>query len=679
MTLTQSTKAWKGRDSWEAGVVSAIGDFGTLAERPWSDIREIEFLPNVRVGSALYVVPELWLPHGGLRRLSSRTIDPFISTELDETIRRSLFALALPRQTRTGIRRFKPTSWLSCARKTLRMAQWVANNHPSKNGRFWSNLSVNDWQTIFVGVSDSEEVRTTFASIIHMLEGLGRRGVISDFPVLGSRAPTVSLNNIELNEAFEASRRGLPVKAPKVRQEYTSFQPLPDVFVSQIVTRARWLQENLSDQLLDCWALMRTASERAADLGRRQSHPSTTLERRRIIGQIAWKDGLGRPLTRLPWPISVKESKAVVTTDIWPPKDPVGINMMVGTLQALNFCTVALCTGARSHEILSATDRSLRDDDDARLHARTWKLVDELGGEERDWPLHPVAVKALEIQQRIASIIRSGEDDHLWVLLANGSEPAGSPLRNVTEPLVNAAEKLGLEEAAGESRPHAHRWRHTVGRLVALSVTSAPQVLMDLFGHRDLEMTLRYMLASPQMAEEVMRIAAEVSRALATEAIADADAGAAGGPAAEALEKGIEEFRMRRGEEEFDAQSIRELGEILTFNDRFWQVVRPGVVCTKTLGQFGPCTMGRGDPDPGACRTTCEHRLETARAKSHCEGALGFLLEEHETALAQGEEMIVASLEGQILATLARWDDVRERAVAHSATAHRIWEERVNA
>ncbi len=196
---------------------------------------------------------------------------------------------------------------------------------------------------------------------------------------------------------------------------------------------------------------------------------------------------------------------------------------------------------------------------------------------------------------------------------------------------------------------------------------------MDLFGHRDLEMTFHYILSNPEIASEAMKVADEMAHALGVEAVCEVEAGSASGPAASVLKIGMERLRMARGEERLEASTMREAVEILSFNGRQWQMIRPGVLCTKGLAQFGPCTRGRGDPDPGACRTDCGHRLELARAKSHCEGAIRQLLDEHEAARADGLDMVVASLEGQIVANLKRWPEVRERIFGDRPEAAQIW------
>ena len=199
---------------------------------------------------------------------------------------------------------------------------------------------------------------------------------------------------------------------------------------------------------------------------------------------------------------------------------------------------------------------------------------------------------------------------------------------------------------------------------------------MDLFGHRDLEITLHYILSNPSIAEEVQRIAEEIAYALAEEAIGDVEVGKAGGPAAEPLRRGLNALKMRRGQEELGAETMSEAIAILTFNGRLWPLVRDGVLCTKGLGQFGPCTRGSGAPDPGNCHTDCNHRLELARAKADCFRALRALLHDREHASNSGADLQVAYFDGQILAQLKRWPDVRNQVIGESPVARAIWDGR---
>ncbi|TXM95308.1 tyrosine-type recombinase/integrase [Methylobacterium sp. WL116] len=674
---TELALALTGVGSWREGIAITLGNFSELAARPWSEVSRIEIFPACKVGDPLIVVPEHWMPAGPLRRASMRTIDPTLDGALstddpsvaavrDESVRRSLLALWLPRRTSTGIRSYAPSSWLNSARLVLSCAEWQKQNKPSTDGLIWAHLTLADRLAMRDAVSDGERPRTDVATLFRWLFESGERGVLSDYPRL---TPT-NANDAPVREGSNIG--SAPVRIMK--NEERTWQPFSDAFVTEIVGRGLWIQRNLAPQLLDCWSALRDIAAEAAARGQTTKNPIVIERRRKHVASVNWRDANGEPITRLPFPVSQKVGNRFEKSDAWPPRDAGTIALMVGVLQALNLCMVGFCVGARMSEIASAQDDGLDDLATGRLVGRTFKLADELEGQQRDWPLHSAAVRAIEIQQDLARRVRPEGASHLWVLNGRaGTHPIGSPLLNLTEPMVSAVEHLGLSHLTGKDRAHAHRWRHTVGRIVALSVVDAPQVLLDLFGHRDLEMTLRYMLSDPEIAQDAMRVAKETAFVLAEEAVAETIAGEAGGPAAAPLRQGLEELRMRRGEETFGADSLRELADILTFGGKQWELVRPGVICTKAPGQFGPCTQGFGEPDPGSCRTTCDHRLETSRAKAQCDAAVGALVEELEAAEREGTDMLAENLRGQLLAQLRRWEEVRERWSAKSTTVARIW------
>ena len=131
---------------------------------------------------------------------------------------------------------------------------------------------------------------------------------------------------------------------------------------------------------------------------------------------------------------------------------------------------------------------------------------------------------------------------------------------------------------------------------------------------------------------------------------------------------------MRMGEMEFDSE-LRETAEVLTYEGKTWSLVREGVICTKGLGQHGPCTKGRGAPDPGGCRTSCDHRFELSIAKEQCTETLRALIREREAAEAGGLEMVIENLDGQIIAELKRWPEVREHFIAEHPDINGVWEE----
>lgn len=187
---------------------------------------------------------------------------------------------------------------------------------------------------------------------------------------------------------------------------------------------------------------------------------------------------------------------------------------------------------------------------------------------------------------------------------------------------------------------------------------------------------MQYLLSDPMLLAEVQRIAAEIAYATAEEALTDVEAGEAGGAAVGPLKEAIATLKMRRGEEKLGAESLSEAVRILSYNGQPWELVRPGVLCTKGLGKFGPCTQGRGEADPGSCRANCTNRLELSRAKADCISSLRILLREHADAKEEEREMLLPNIEGQILAHLMRWDDIREGMIAENQLAKEIWASR---
>jgi integrase len=680
MSSIQATKN-VGRDpippleSWRDAIPFLIGDYGELAAIPWDRLRTVEIFPGCRLDAEVLEMPKEWMPAGELSKPSKRRVvpteagvpdDPALAGIRDESIRRALLALFLPRIMGNGIRESAPATWRSRAGLLLRMAAWQLQHFPSPDGTVFSQFTVvNVLTKLFPAMEASTRTAADCRVVLNTLIDAGERKVISDWPKLFRHG-----KDGESTTALERSRRGEEVRRREVTAPSRNYQHLSDEFVTEFMRRALWIHENLADQAIDFWHADTELRDTMLRDGWTIHNPVVVAARLKAMQAFPWKNAANEPLTKLPFPLRETDTKGNETlTKEWPPKSVRAFKRLIGTVQGCNLGTVDLCTGARGSELLAADDTPLGHAE-GRYHSITFKLVDEVSGQPRDWPLHPVAVRALKIQHRIAETVRPEGERQLWVALR---ADLGSRLTSATATFDRTVEHLAIEHLLGQSSAHMHRWRHTVARLVALSVVGAPQVLLDLFGHRDLEMTMHYMLSDPSIAEEAMRVARETNFAMVENAIVETADGKTGGPAAAQLRKNLP-TGMRHAEKAYDVKSLRELAEVLTFDGRYWSVVREGVICTKGLGQYGPCTAGRGSPDPGACRTGCDHRLELAMAKHQCEEALASLIRERRSASTDGLEMLVERFDGQIVSELKRWDEVRERVLAENPDVRAIWE-----
>lgn len=663
------------RHRWRDMTIDGLMQNGDLGSLPWEELRAFEILPGCRMDAPIWRIPVSWMPAGHKRSKGQLSIVPSragvdsnttIAPHRDENVRRSLLALLLPRRYRGGIYAPAYSTWVDQCHRFLRLAAWQLAHLPTNDGSVLRAITSEALtKVMFVQKKYAELTKASYTKVVEILIDSGLRGMISDYP-----------KNYHQNDmrstgpSTERARRGEAVRHIAVETVTRSERNFSDTFVTNYVQTARWLQDHLADQIIDCWKTDQALRRKFAKKRKQGKDREVVLARRRNIQLYDWKDCSGRPLTQLPSfhsPANGDQEPGMS----WPPDSARDLRRMISTLQGFNLGIVALCTGARSSELLAAEDTPLGQLE-GRYRSITFKMTDETSGTPRDWPLHAIAVRALQIQHQIAVLFRPKNSKALWVPVF---EDRVQDVHHGTKQFARAINLLQLGDDLGDRNAHLHRWRHTVARLIALSVVSAPQVLLDLFGHRDFSMTLQYILSAPRIAEEAMRIAREETYAMTENAIVETLAGETSGGASEKLRKNLPKA-MIHSKDLLGTESLRETAEVLTFRGLYWQLVRPGVICTKSKGEFGPCTAGRGSPDPGSCRTHCDKRLELSMAKKQCEDALLSLRLELQSARSEGLLMLEEHLIGNILAELQRWQDVRERLISKFEDLRLLWAER---
>jgi hypothetical protein len=387
----------------------------------------------------------------------------------------------------------------------------------------------------------------------------------------------------------------------------------------------------------------------------------------------------------------------------WPPKQFSQIIKLTSLLQSAHLFILGLSMGARASELLSLERDCIQYDADGEgnhyANGRTYKLVRKNDGEIRQWYLPEPSVRAIEQQIKLiemieclAPVTKMGKDfsrtkgSHLWGTIFSTSRSRSEPLLRINGALVSYARSLGMETHPRGQIIRSHRFRKTIARLVALAITDSPKVLQDVFGHKTIEMTLSYILSDKSLQGETEVVTRElrVLRAVTTlEDILDYEDGIVsnhntdqagklvpqlggyGGMAAITISDAIKNDRQKayKAGRDWGAENVRDLAETLTMQGKAWELVRPGVICTKLFGQSGPCNKAKGRPEASKCQTLCSHRLEEAWLQEDVEGAIVEAKSAYLDAILNEDELMRDFWAGQILLQLDRFPNMRLKFV----------------
>lgn len=633
------------------------------------------------------VVPAEWVGKGTNQMLSRRRLDfrtrlsilECPPSQLDRAcevmVRVGLLLWMAPSAGNKGLILLKPSTWLKCMTTMLRLvARGLSKASVSTEGAF-ASLEDKDLQQMTTGTRQREY----FVAELLRMQRFADRGLWNDRPRCGE---------VETSEA-EPSRLGDDeIDGPHHQKPHA---PLPDEFVAQAGWRFHWISENLGPNLL---ILIKRQKEIYSDLPIAGSGLTTgrVSEQRRdrfidYLRTFEWKGKDSAPISRLPFELNIvgagrglagqdKESMA------WPPTQWSHVLSLISLLQVAHLFIFLLSVGSRIGEALSLRKGCIvRSPDGTTLaNGLTYKFAaDIFQGDERNWALPQVAVVALEMQQQLvdqlAGLGTQKEDLHevsqdahgpLWIQLGHGKmgmEMQGSENTNLQRMII----ALNLSELLGEDNLSTHRFRKTIARLLALAVIGAPKILMDLFGHKTIEMTLHYILADPLIRAEMDEVAKAQTIMFVEKALQDIDS--CGGSAGRRLATVVKSNRSRQGAD-FGASSIRELAETLTLGGTQTQIVRENILCMKTTLQVGPCTSKRaGLPNPAQCSSTCDHRLELAAAKQDADGALRTSVRCYSAEKAADNTIMMEYWAGQVLSALPRFQDLRETWSMHPVVA----------
>lgn len=643
-----------------------------------SELDEIQITPVSRLGDDIIIFPAEWMPAGRYRIPAYREIRVSTMASIQHPIASSGYIAARQSVLRNllslwllpvhlgrghGIKLLKPSTYCMRAKALLYLARLLLTSTEISilEGGLFRNLTQRQIVK-FVG-----EARSAYAAhmigVIGHLDQLRDRGAIADW-----LPPTHSMSVVRTANDWvipERPRQGEGHLTSDVDTQAV-WQPLPDAFVSQQGWRSLWLMENLGPTVLGFAEQLAAEGLLESMVNHASLSPAVVWRARKVaMDGYNWHDANGDPLVQLPFALNIKASRSSISTfSAWPPPTYHQLMQCMTVLEGVHLFIVLMATGARWSEVASLTRNCLRpgegqDGKIIRMEGQTYKLVERVGGADRDWPLHPLAAIAIEQQVRLSKILAPNLNN-LWVIKSKNSRSREWEGRNTAnDMLVRLSIATGTQDLLAGTSLHSHRFRKTIARLAALTLVGAPKILMDLFGHRSIEMTLRYILSDPAVAAEVQEVSKAMVVMLGEEAIKNASGN--GGPAGDRVREYLRTRVALNGGRTLGTDNLIEAAEILTGNGKAAALVRPGILCLKQPGQAGPCTQRVGHPDPSRCRLTCDFRLDLSAAKQDAIDVVEQAIEALRTKSVQEDSMMWAFWQGQISAQLKRFSDLGPR------------------
>ncbi|USX25324.1 hypothetical protein NHH73_22375 [Oxalobacteraceae bacterium OTU3CINTB1] len=483
--------------------------------------------------------------------------------------------------------------------------------------------------------------------------------------------------------------------------------PLPDDYVAEMGRKAYWLINDLGPGLLEVAAKILSIWEETSSL---KLKPKSIKGRRsalvaKYLSGFVWRDSEGQVIAKTPFTIRLSQlgknktkssgSSCRDNEQNWPPKSFNDVMDLLQRLQQSHLFVALLATAGRHGEIVGLRRSCVQYAVNGLPVAkgRTFKLVKNAGGAVRDWIMPEFAQHAIEQQVRLITLVEKigpiepkikGKPgplpalDHLWGIIAGGAgTDRTKPLRGIGQSLLSYAKAIGMEESTGGQSLRPHRFRKTIARLVALALVQAPKILMDVFGHTNIEMTLYYILTDKTLADEIETVVRELRMMKAKETIEEIIAAenepvhggdGYGGPHALVLRHAIKAHRIdqHRHGRDWGAESAVDLAKILTLQGKAWQYVRPGIICTKFPGtESGPCNQHRGAPEPARCLSHCAHRLEEPFLREDVDGAISDSINAYIEADANGNGLVASLWLAQIRSHLGRFENLRKKWADH--------------
>lgn len=489
--------------------------------------------------------------------------------------------------------------------------------------------------------------------------------------------------------------RGSDQKRPPEKSS-TPYQPIPDEYLSVMGSRVLWLIQDFGPNLIH---LLETLAQRFNSLSFTSKSRSyiciqSTRSLAAYFNENIWRDQEGRVIVKPPFPLrhgslrGQNKTANPINPNEWPIRTWASVANLAVILQTAHLWITLLMLAGRIGEVMMLPPSCIEWARDGKPYAngKTYKLSLAFAGEDRQWPAPEILVDVLAQQvklvgacERLAQIRKgTGDEDflvadrgHLWASL--GSSPNSDPEEKLVAAhtaLLQLADRIGLNTKPGGINLHSHRFRKTVARLAGMAIDGSPKVLMRLLGHKDITMTLGYMLTDPAFAKEIDDVTREL-RIMRGQLLIDDMHGALhtddslsygghGGVGAHLLSSAVRahEVELHRTGKQWGVDSSHELAVLLTNNGQSMRLVSAHVACTKTDDEVGLCSSKRGAANIGNCQSECVNRIEEKTGRRDTERVIPLLVTQAREAIQDNDLLAAASYARQLTVEIKRFDDI---------------------
>lgn len=645
------------------------------------DLSLVWVTPLSRYGDPLWIFPSEWFAGEavaiGHRSLNFNVIMPdgLALTSVDHckllsSIKRALYSF----WRHPNKHSIDPSTLRAYCNHIRTMARWIIAHRYQAGVRGFADLNLDDIVEMMGAITNGKKEKTfkSYGTLLRKINIQGRRGLLCDY---FTALPDADTWMSKANTALEDTSID---QTPENQATSEVYLPYSDEFIAAAGRIWLFYIEELGDALINCAKRAleaRKISERAAAIS---------------VANFNWKGKGGKPIKTLPFEVrlngdfgSEPEEEPIESepeeelTASWPPRNFGTLLVYLTFLQTSCYSLIALPTGGRWSEIKTLEKRCVKPvinengQTEYRLNGRTFKLEADFAGAERDWPVPPEVYKATRIQERLWRLFRAPDTKYLFVSIRKSR---GRQLDDMNLYLRSFASCHGLDDLLSDRYPHTHRFRKTIARLVVLTLTGAPKILQELFGHSSITMTLHYILSCPAIRAEIENMLQETQWERAEKVVTEIDQ--AGGKAAVPLRKAWADFMRERVRTEVDMRrALNEFIEEMLLGGAELRLIFPGVVCTKPLAMNGPCIRGHGSPNPSRCQVTCEHQIQLPERRPSVRELILYILDQLRSEDVCGNVLLTSWYQRQLLDQLGIFEDIsREFAGVQEVIVARIVE-----